>query len=204
MYPKMSECPSARPSCATSPTSWPNSGLFEFDDAGMLNLVNDAEHPSFGPSYHWKPVSELMELTEDDISTPAWINQFPPFSTSKEYFWTALNETWPDSQRESIDRDANDGRRHIMEAMLASGPFNKSLYEDDTKETFVSRHNDSNFQNIMCDPTGHITGIIDWDKCRTVPRCFGYASVPLFLTYDLKPDYSSLSNIHLPWELEGY
>jgi hypothetical protein len=71
-------------------------------------------------------------------------------------------------------------------------------------ETFVLRHNDLKFQNILCDPLGGVTATLDWDECRAVPRCFGYFSVPVFLTYGWTcPDFGT-TQVHMPWELEEY
>jgi hypothetical protein len=90
-----------------------------------------------------------------------------------------------------------------METILTSEPFDASFKHGDKKETFVLRHDDLNFQNILCNRTGRVIGILDWDECCTVPRCFGYSTVPVFLRYDWFPDFSHLE-VHMPWENDEY
>jgi aminoglycoside phosphotransferase (APT) family kinase protein len=96
-----------------------------------------------------------------------------------------LERMWPRIKDATLDEDhKHNGRRHVMETILTSKPFDAFTKPGDKKETFVLRHNDLNFQNILCNPSGKVTAIIDWDECRVVPRCFGYSSVPLFLRFD--------------------
>lgn len=60
-------------------------------------------------------------------------------------------------------------------------------------------------QNIFCNfETGEVTCIIDWERASTVPRCIGYASLPIFLTPDWFPDYSFFTAPHAPWALDMY
>jgi hypothetical protein len=68
----------------------------------------------------------------------------------------------------------------------------------------VLRHDDVDFQNILCDEQGNVIGIIDWDNCHAVARCLGYASLPAFLMRDWASEYSSYADIHMPWELDEY
>jgi hypothetical protein len=174
----------------------------EFDKAGTLNFGHDPENPVVGPTYHWKTMSELCKLSINDLSTSASIKCVPAYSTSKEYFSDALNEHWP--RQEGNGTAINNGRRCIMDFMLTSAPFNKSVTAGDTKETFVLRHDDLDFQNILCDEQGNVTAIIDWDKCRAAPRCLGFASLPGFLTQDWVPKFNTNAAIHMPWELIEY
>jgi hypothetical protein len=174
----------------------------EFDSAGTLNFDRDPEVPIIGPTYHWKVVSEMTELTIDDMGTSASINCIPPFSSCQDYFVDALDECWP--WEDDVFIGCNNGRRFVMLYMLARAPFNASKKIGDEKESFVLRHDDLNFQNILCDEQGNVTAIIDWDKCRAVPRCIGYSSLPLFLTKDWTPDFKTNIDLHMPWELEEY
>ncbi|KAH7079944.1 kinase-like domain-containing protein, partial [Paraphoma chrysanthemicola] len=81
------------------------------------------------------------------------------------------------------------------EAPAATGP-----------ETFTVYHRDLDFQNILVDEDGNITGIIDWDKAFVAPRCIGAAAAPLFLQKDWLPDY--LNNLdcapHMGWKTHYY
>jgi hypothetical protein len=83
-------------------------------------------------------------------------------------------------------------------------PFDQSYKPGDKVQTFVLRHDGLDLQNMLCDKQGSVTGIIDWDRCRAVPRCLGYASLPAFLTKDWAPEYSSYADIHMPWNLTEY
>lgn len=79
------------------------------------------------------------------------------------------------------------GHRMFMNLVLRSKVFNETRIDG---KNFVLRHEDLDFQNILCDPkTGMVTGIIDWDNCRAVPRSIGYASLPLFLIRDWHPNF---------------
>ncbi|KAF1914203.1 kinase-like domain-containing protein, partial [Ampelomyces quisqualis] len=174
----------------------------EFDAAGTLNFDHDAENPVVGPTYHWKTFSEMQQLTIDDLSTPASINCIPAFHSSYEYFLTALDQHWP--LQEGPSNYINNGRQHIMARILASPPFAESKKAGDNHESFTIRHDDLDFQNILCDENGNVTAIIDWDKCRTAPRCLGFASLPAFLTKDWAPGFNTDDDIHMPWELNEY
>ncbi|KAF2820314.1 hypothetical protein CC86DRAFT_428985 [Ophiobolus disseminans] len=115
----------------------------EFDRAGTLNFDDDPESPTIGPTYHWKTVSELTQLDIDELSTPASINCVRPFKTGYAYFATALDEVWP--REDKSKAHIHDGRRHVMECMLAFPPFDESKKVGDKKETFVLRHDDLDF-----------------------------------------------------------
>jgi hypothetical protein len=91
-----------------------------------------------------------------------------------------------------------------MEFLFASTPFSESVTAGDKKETFILRHDDLDFQNILCDEEGNITAIIDWDKCRAAPRCIGFASLPVFLVENWAPKFNTNVNIYMPWELNEY
>lgn len=174
----------------------------EFDCAGTLNFDDDAETPTIGPTFHWKDTDEMVRLSIQDLSTPKSIERIPVHQTSKSYFMDPLNKDWP--HREDISGQINNGRRFIMQTMLSNPPFSQSEKAGDRKETFVLRHDDLDFQNILCDEKGNVTGIIDWDKCRAAPRCIGFASLPAFLVKDWAPDYKTLYATHLPWDLTEY
>jgi aminoglycoside phosphotransferase (APT) family kinase protein len=151
-----------------------------FDQGGMLDFDANPDEPEIGPYYSWKLVEKLLKLKKQDLSTPACMDCLQPCSTSKEYFMSALKRLWPRIEDATLDEDdEHNGRRHIMETILTSKPFDTSIKPGDKKETFVLRHNDLNFRNILCDVTGRVTAILDCDECCAVPRCFGYSSVPV-------------------------
>ncbi|KAF8332430.1 kinase-like domain-containing protein [Amanita rubescens] len=72
---------------------------------------------------------------------------------------------------------------------------------------------DFNSQNVLVDDDGTVTGIIDWDGVRTLPRQGGAAAYPAWLTEDWVPlsyrwkkDASPEDNMHYdyPTELGSY
>jgi hypothetical protein len=170
----------------------------------MLDFDKDGKHPDIGPVYICKPLNHFEGLKQQDMSTPACLNRYQPYSSSQKYFMDVLNEKWPRSLGEDYIAQQTNGRRHIVELVLASEPFFRSAKEGDSKETFVLRHDNLDFQNILCDADGTVTAIIDWDKCRAVPRCFGYSSLPKFLTPDWFPSFNPYNEVHMPWELDEY
>jgi hypothetical protein len=174
----------------------------EFNFIGTLNFDDDAETPKAGPTYHWKTIGEMANLGIADLSTPASITCIPAFFSSKAYFTTQLDARWP--RRGDKLGVLNNGRRHVMQTILSSPPFDQSYKPSDKVQTFVLRHDDLGFQNILCDEQGNVTAIIDWDLCRAAPRCLGYAKLPDFLTKDWMPEYSSHVDVHMPWELAEY
>ncbi|EAT78369.2 hypothetical protein SNOG_14132 [Parastagonospora nodorum SN15] len=173
-----------------------------FDAAGTLDFDDDEEKPTIGPTYHWKTVSEMAELSEDDMGTPASITRVPAFPSSTEYFSSALEHHWP--LRTDTFGALSNGRRFIMQAILSSPPFCPSPSNTDNKESFTLRHPDLDFQNILCAPSGHVTGLIDWDTARSAPRCLGFCALPVFLTRDWAPGFEVDAEMHMPWELTEY
>lgn len=174
----------------------------EFECAGTLDFDDNADVPKVGPTYHWKPMEEMEKLSAQDLSTSKSIECIPIHPTSGCYFMIALNERWP--RREDAFAAISNGRRCILRTMLSNTPFSHSTRLGDAKETFLRRHDDLDFQNILCDEEGNVVGIIHWDKCRATPRCLGFAALPAFLTKDWAPGFSSLHDIHMPWELAEY
>lgn len=163
--------------------------ILEFDCAGTLSFDDDAARPSIGPTYHWKPADEMVKLSIHDLSTPKSIEYIPVHHTSNSYFLNIFKRDWP--LREDIVGRIHNGRQFIMGTILSFPPFNQSKKAGDSKETFVLRHDDLDFQNILCDEEGNVTGIIDWDKCRAAPRCIGFASLHAFLIEDWAPTLPS-------------
>jgi hypothetical protein len=52
---------------------------------------------------------------------------------------------------------------------------------------FVLAHTDLNFQNILVDGEGNVTGIIDWDDMLVGPRQSGCCQYPSWITRDWDP-----------------
>ena len=57
----------------------------------------------------------------------------------------------------------------------------------DTPQSFSLGHPDFNYQNILTNDEGEITGLIDWDGLETCPRPLGFARYPSWITRDWDP-----------------
>lgn len=101
-----------------------------------------------------------------------------PFGSTKEYLLSGLYDR----------EDVPEVRRHVKAdvAILrqAIDSIPKTL---DTPQTFSLGHPDFNYQNILTDDEGEITGIIDWDGLETCPRALGFACYPSWITRDWDP-----------------
>ena len=173
----------------------------QFDKIGILNFDQlDADgNPTVGPSWHWQINSDTLP---EDLDTDQALREQPVFDSSQDLFLSGLRDKW-------VYDDLEPGRvtatYHILNALFRTSTFADSIGARDHKDTFVLRHDDLDFQNIFCDPeTGEVTGIIDWERTSTVPRCIGYTSLPIFLLHDWFPDYSLYSATHPPYSLDSY
>ena len=101
-----------------------------------------------------------------------------PFGSTKEYLLSMLYDP----------EEVPEVRRHIKAdiAILreAIDSIPKAL---DTPQSFSLGHPDFNYQNILIDDEGEITGIIDWDGVETCPRALGFAGYPSWITRDWDP-----------------
>jgi Ser/Thr protein kinase RdoA (MazF antagonist) len=88
----------------------------------------------------------------------------------------------PSNQRETIHSPCLKSRKGqsiinaepclLHQAIDAIPPFL------DTASAFSLGHPDFNYQNIFINDEGEITGIIDWDGIRALPRALGFARYP--------------------------
>jgi hypothetical protein len=148
-----------------------------FHEIGMpIVPVDGSAPPSIGPMYQW-------DFTADDGCI-----ERPVFTSTQDYV-----RTRPYSLRMSEALDSNSktqnyilGARTLLDMVFAQPVFNPS---PSISETFTLRHCDLDLQNILVDEEGNVTGIIDWDKCLSVPRCVGAATAPFFLQKDWMPAY---------------
>jgi hypothetical protein len=105
---------------------------------------------------------------------------------------STLEESWPLSPDADFDPDDKDdqdtwnsryGIRRILDLIYVEPATAFSLRDpNDIFEpgSFVLRHPDLDFQNILVNDYGYVTGIINWEGYMAVPRCVGYASIPDF------------------------
>ena len=172
----------------------------EFDKTGALCFDNgDANgKPTVGSLWEW---NIDPDLTAEDMATEKALTEKPVYDSSLNRFMDGLLDVWPFEGHEG-----RPGVVHgILDALFRSDTFAKSVKPGDSKESFVLRHDDLNLQNVFCDPdTGEVTGIIDWERASTAPRCLGYASLPKFLTLDWMPGYEVLDAPHSPLSLQMY
>ncbi|KAH7138386.1 hypothetical protein B0J11DRAFT_450577 [Dendryphion nanum] len=149
----------------------------QFDSAGMLTVDKAGNHV-IGDRVYIHPDTE--EVTRR-----------APIKCTQDMYRTRLNEKYPLGKR----TNELNGLTKFYDYILTSGPFAASLEAGqlDDEESFVLTHADFNAQNCLCDPdTGEVTAILDWEGAHFVPRCVGYASVPLFLRADWCYSYTFL------------
>ncbi|KAJ4375435.1 hypothetical protein N0V86_006966 [Didymella sp. IMI 355093] len=129
-----------------------------FQDIGMpIVPVDGSAPPSISPMYQY-------DFTVDD----GCIEQ-PVFTSTQDYV-----RTRPYSLRMSEAIVSNSkiqdyvlGARTLLDMIFAQPVFNPS---PSIPETFTLHHCDLDLQDILVDNEGSVTGIIDWDKCLSVPH----------------------------------
>ncbi|KAF2246626.1 hypothetical protein BU26DRAFT_576517 [Trematosphaeria pertusa] len=163
----------------------------EFDGIGMLYFEDDDPNkPTIGPHHGW---DDRM----DESQRHYWERRV--YRTTSEYYSDRLDTRTRDENRSK-------GQRFMLDCVFNSEPFAASKkHEDDEHESFTLSHVDLNWQNILCNDAGEVTGILDWDCVSTVPRCVGFSTVPLFLQNDWGMDYVVPDTaMHSPWRLAKY
>ncbi|KAF2115142.1 hypothetical protein BDV96DRAFT_576545 [Lophiotrema nucula] len=172
----------------------------EFDKTGVLRFKNpDSGHYEVGSSWSWTKIDD--GASRHYLNSSEMLKETPTFASTKDYFAHGFNHVFPNKEYDAPLRLVV---RRFFNIILASDPFTSSTKDGDEDETFILRHDDLGLQNILCDPaTGEVTGILDWDSAKIVPRCVGYSSAPVFLKRDWFPEYT-LGKGHMPWKLEEY
>jgi hypothetical protein len=183
----------------------------EFDCIGMPIFTDGSrkQPPRAVHTFRWKPDALL---TPEDINSDTQIYEYGPFLSTSEYMSAKLDSRWPlhsaaDENFSGGYRELRAGIRKVLDIVFSHPITNTSkspTANTDDPETFVLRHPDLDFQNILVDDNGNVTGIIDWDGCLAVPRCIGYASVPEFLRHDWLPGFDLLDTPHMGYQLEHY
>ncbi|KAM0249624.1 hypothetical protein ACHAP5_002750 [Fusarium lateritium] len=135
-----------------------------FDKIGSITAAEDGSF-SLGPIYHW--------LEKDDGSIQVTADR-TYFSTME---FLACNMRFKDA------KDSVWGRAEskMLETLIQNSP------DLDSYSRFVLCPPDFDSQNVLVDDKGNVTGIIDWDLCRTMPPHLGYASYPGWITRDWDP-----------------
>ncbi|QDS70743.1 hypothetical protein FKW77_003361 [Venturia effusa] len=90
---------------------------------------------------------------------------------------------------ENVDQDRSSGdHRGEADSMESSTSTTTRSIQNDC-ETFVLVPPDFDWQNVLVDDDGNVTGLLDWDGVCTVPRFRGFASMPLWLQQDYSPEW---------------
>jgi aminoglycoside phosphotransferase (APT) family kinase protein len=142
---------------------FPRTGKLHSDDASRQVLpfsTSEDVDPQGGPAF-----SSCQELWQHKIAK----NTDPRYGSS----------LFEDRRTAHLKR----GFKIIFDIISTAEPFAHSRALGEGVESFVLNHFDLGLQNILIDQDGNVTGIIDWDGCRVVPRVVGYASLPEFLQY---------------------
>ena len=184
----------------------------QFDQIGMPDFANTlltGQGPKITYSYRWK---NPYDMTPEDLKSDSQIYKYGPFGSSKDYMIAKLDTVWPLTADPDLDeypatQNMIFGIRKILDIIYSHPAIAKSTtIPSDTEEpeSFVLRHPDLDFQNILCDDDGYISAIIDWDGCLAVPRCAGFSSVPDFLRRDWSDDHEVASMPHMDWQINQY
>lgn len=154
----------------------------QFDKMGSLQFNNESPKgtPTIGPCYRWDQGAQENEDGKQKVLTG--IAEFGPFKTSKCYLQHCIDNHGDKRKTASFLQ----GARVLVEMMIQHLPPTKKNKSD--SETFVLAPPDMGFQNVMIDEQGNVTGIIDWDNAQTMPRFFGYARFPGWITRDWDPN----------------
>ncbi|KAI1458932.1 kinase-like domain-containing protein [Annulohypoxylon moriforme] len=135
---------------------------FSFDQIGSISS-EETHSECLGPCYDW-------ELNEEGTLQ---VVSSGPFDTISEYLEHHFKKDEVDAHR----KGASEIVKLVMPIALP----------DDSSEDFVLCPPDFDSQNIMVDSQGNVTGLIDWDLAKTMPRSMGYAKLPVWLSRDWDP-----------------
>ncbi|KAK4219502.1 hypothetical protein QBC37DRAFT_410181 [Rhypophila decipiens] len=150
---------------------------------GSLQM-DDKWHVTTGPCYHYKQ--------QEDGSTST-IESGGPFDTIKSYLLHYFQ--WPKNTAGELDKGP-EARAAISVISMALQKFHLHHHEKEPSEKFMFGLAPPGFdsQNIMVDDQGNLTGVLDWDLVRVLPRCVGYIRYPGWITRDWNPLASDSEN----------
>lgn len=145
---------------------------FSFDKIGALREAGDGaegnEALTVGPLYEY-------EAPDDRVPQEGLWNvvQFGPYDNMDVY----LQKRAPLRNWDSCFGDSEVSRMMVKELPGYKVPG----------ETFVLSHPEFILENCLADDNGNLTGIVNWDRVHTLPRCVGYASYPGWIARDWDP-----------------
>ncbi|KAK7550560.1 hypothetical protein IWX49DRAFT_482584, partial [Phyllosticta citricarpa] len=152
-----------------------------FDSQGSLQFEDESSHPTVGP---YKQVSCNTYDPDIGVVHQTWMH---PRNDS----WKAALERKfkrevkrADSTDDDIPKCVKLGQLEIIGMMLECFPSEANHLDENGKERFSIKPPDFDWQNILVDDDGNVTGLIDWDDTRTEHGLKGWASCPRFLRHD--------------------
>jgi len=147
--------------------------VLHFDKIGSL---------VFGVSGKFSNVDEMVQMKSDIKAMFDGDEVWPtastcgPFTSTKTYLLAKLNFEYSEMQ---------EWRK--AELSLLRLAVNSIPPAFDTPKNFSLGHPDFNYQNILVNDDGIITGLIDWDGIHTLPAALGFARYPSWITRDWDP-----------------
>jgi len=170
--------------------------------------------------YRW---TSPDEMSAEDLEGPGQIYQYGSFDSNAQYMTFKPDQPQSNTdgsdladgsnidEDEESDDDEDDsttnyrlGVQKIRSIIHSHPTLTHSSHTPTTPESFVLRNPDLDLQNILVDPHGNVTGILDWENSIAVPRCVGFSSVPDFLRRDWRAGYSLTQLPHMTWQLEHH
>lgn len=171
----------------------------KFDAIGGLHFQDDDDGTKGEP---W--VDDFINIysgmgprDEEFLQTPEEERRVPEFDTSQEFMRLQL-EGWRDDELEKwpgpFDRDVREraqinGKYALYSILIDYMPFSELTTDVGDLEYFVIAPPDFDWQNVLVDEHGNVTGLIDWDVVKTTPRFTGWAALPNWLKQDWYEDY---------------
>ncbi|KAI9700977.1 MAG: hypothetical protein M1820_006622 [Bogoriella megaspora] len=165
-------------------------GSIEFPDS---NLENPQTGPFFGQHFGMMRNGEFDASDENYLSDPHSLVLADRLIPSM-VLWQALNYSKNREMTQSLEGAKemdilDEGNSKVYQMLFEQLPSFYHEFEAGTPEPFFIRNVDLDMQNILVDDDGHITAIIDWDRCETAPAYMSWASLPHWLSEDWDVDY---------------
>ncbi|PWY81859.1 hypothetical protein BO70DRAFT_406062 [Aspergillus heteromorphus CBS 117.55] len=145
----------------------------QFDLIGAIE-ANNRGHQMTNPCHSFK-------ISDSDM----WYEESGPYSATVTYMLSRMLDP-PSKTPRKKEAPPEAGCRMFLEMMVLCLPLSTD-WESDDRESFVLSVPHFDASNILIDDQLHVTGFIDWDEVKTMPRFLGFASFPNWITRDLDP-----------------
>lgn len=169
----------------------------KFDAIGLPDYLDDnCKGPFVRTEFQSHEVASHDEKEEQELSTAGRVphrewTEIPTFASTREFFLHWYHNVARRFKRSGTNQSLSyedAGLVKFLRLLPDQIPRSRPDFSKDQPETFSLAHNDLDWQNILCDDYGNVTGIIDWEGACSRPASFGWAQVPLFLRRDLDTD----------------